>query len=358
MTINLGVDNVLLFAFVNQDEKPVNVSGCTFTFRVTNTSGTKLLLQEPMVILNALSGQVKVTIPADHTLELTAQPASFSISVQSGNLNQAVFTNANAGARGMVDLVNSVFPQFVPSIPLTIPTTELTSQASVDATGYENYPDWAGSYWGGNGDGTFYNSWLNTQYYSSFIVPRADLTTIQLTLLGYTGTIKVQWAENYQSIWRNITESTTYYNDYRTIHLNVEGWYPILRLAFNNSIFATPTPPGIPATAFAVCTEGVLTSVIVNNGGAGYIAPPKINILGDGAGATAEAIMSNTYPPGHPQAGIGYGTVVAINVLTGGSGYWPIPAGGVNPTAYPVPPANQGAFVAITTGYAQNILYR
>jgi hypothetical protein len=359
LTINLGVDNVLLFAFVNQDEKPVNVSGCTFTFRVTNTSGTKLLLQEPMVILNALSGQVKVTIPTEHTLELIAQPASFSITVQSGNLNQAVFTNANAGARGMVDLVNSVYPQFVPSAPLTIPTTELSSQVSVDGAGYENYPAWGGGvYWAGNGDGTVYNSWLNTEFYSSFIVPRADLTTIQLTLLGYTGTIKVQWAENYQSIWRNITESTTYYNEYRTIYLNVEGWYPILRLAFNNSIFATPTPPGIPATAYAVCTQGVLTSIIVNNGGAGYIAPPKINILGDGAGATAEAVMSDTYPVGHPQAGIGYGTVVAINVLTGGSGYWPIPSGGVNPAAYPVPPANQGAFVTITTGYPINLFYR
>jgi len=360
LTINLGVDNVLLFAFVNQDEKPVNVSGCTFTFRVTNTSGTKLLLQEPMVILNALSGHVKVTIPADHTLELIAQPASFSISVQSGNLNQAVFTDANAGARGMVDLVNSVFPQFVPSAPLTIPTTELSSQVSVDGAGYENYPAWGGGvYWAGNGDGTVYNSWLNTEFYSSFIVPRADLTTIQLTLLGYSGTIKVQWAENYQSIWRNITESTTYFNEYKTIHLNVEGWYPILRLAFNSSIFATPIPPGIPATAYAVCNEGVLTSVIINNGGAGYIAPPKINILGDGAGAVAEAVMSDTYGPGeYGPEGTGYGSVVAINVIEGGSGYWPIPSGGVNPAAYPVPPANQGAFVAITTGYAQDILYR
>ena len=46
LTINLGVDNVLLFSFVNQDEKPVNVTGCTLTFRVTNTQGTVILLQE------------------------------------------------------------------------------------------------------------------------------------------------------------------------------------------------------------------------------------------------------------------------------------------------------------------------
>jgi hypothetical protein len=69
--------------------------------------------------------------------------------------------------------------------------------------------------------------------------------------------------------------------------------------------------------------------------------------------------MSNTYGPGeYGPEGTGYGSVVAINVIEGGSGYWPIPSGGVNPAAYPVPPANQGAFVAITTGYAQDILYR
>ena len=145
LTINLGVDNVLLFSLVNQDEKPVNVTGSSFIFRLTNTEGTTLLLQQPMVILNAPTGQIKVFIPAADTLELIAQPASYSISVQSGNLNQAVFTNAQSGARAPIDLVNSVFPRFVPSYQLTIPTLEGTNQGiEYDGGGYENYPSWAG----------------------------------------------------------------------------------------------------------------------------------------------------------------------------------------------------------------------
>jgi hypothetical protein len=359
LTLNLGVDNVLLFSFVNQDEKPVNVTGCTFTFRVTNTQGTNLLLQAPMTILNACSGQVKVAIPAADTLELIAQPASYSISCQSGNLNQPVFTNANASARAPIDLVNSVFPEFIPSAPLTIPTTKLSAQTNTDGGTVESYPSWAGgAYWNGNGDGTFYNSYLNTEYYSSFIEPENYITTIQMDLVGYTGTIKAQWAANYQSIWHNCTESTTYYNETRTIYMNVVGWYPLIRLCFNNSIFATPNPPGVPAAAYAVCTEGVVTDVIVANPGAGYLAPPKINIMGDGSGAVVEAVMSNTYPPESPFAGIGYGTIAGFNIINGGSGYWPVPSGGVNPAAYPVPPANQGAFVAITTGYIENLFYR
>jgi hypothetical protein len=359
LTINLGIDNVLTFSMVNQDEKPVNVAGCTFTFRVLSQSGTKLLLELPMVILNAPTGQVKVTIPSNDLLEIQAQPASYSITCQRGNLDQAVFTNAQAGARAPLDLVNSVFPRFVPSTPLTIPTIKLSAQASVDGTDPANWPKWAGNpYWTGNGDGTYWNAYTNTEFYTSFIEPRSALTTIQMDLDQYTGTIKAQWAENYQSLWHNITESTTYYNETKTISMNVEGWYPLLRLCFNSSIFSTPTPPGIPAVAYAVCNNGVLTAITVTNGGAGYLAPPKISILGDGAGATARAVMSQTYPADHPQAGMGYGTVQSIEVLTGGSGYWPIPSGGINPTAYPVPPANQGAFVAISTGYVENILYR
>ena len=360
LTLNLGVDNTLLFSFINPEEKPVNVTGATFIFRLLNQNGTSILLEQEMQILHAATGQVKVAIPASALLEIQAQPASYSITCLRGGLNQPAFVDANAGARGDIDIVSSVFPRFVPSAPLTIPTIKLSAQASTDGAGYQNYPDWAGggAYWNGSGNGGFWNSYTNTEFYSSFIEPRSALTTIQLTLVGYTGTIKVQAAENYESIWYNVSESTTYYNEYRTIHLNVAGWHPLLRLAFNNAVVSTPTPPGIPALAYAVCTEGVLTSMEVQNGGSGYLAPPKINILGDGAGATAEAIMSNTYPEGHPQAGIGYGSIQSINVTNGGSGYWPMPYGMVNAVNYPVPPANQGAWAAITTGYAVDLLYR
>jgi hypothetical protein len=299
-----------------------------------------------MTILNAATGQVKVTILGEDTLELIAQPASYSISVQSGNLNQAVFTNAQAGARAPIDLVNSVFPQFVPSIPLTIPTTSISSQISLDGAGYEQYPGWAGNwYYGGNGS-WYNNNYQNTEFYSSFIEPRNYITTIQMDLIGYTGTIKAQFAQNYQSIFFNITESTTYYDETKTIYMNIVGWYPLLRLCFNNSLFSTPHPPGVPASAYAVCNDGVLTDMVIQNGGYGYLAPPKVDIVGNGSGAEVTANIDVN------------GTVTGFNIINGGSGYWPIPSGGVNQQNYPVPPAQQGAFPIISTGYITNILYR
>jgi len=261
-------------------------------------------------------------------------------------LTEAVFTNAQAGARAPVDIVNSVLPTFVPSSELTIPTLELSNQLQYGGTSYGQYP--GGVYWNGNPNGgSYWNSYNNTEYFSSFIEPRGPTTTIQYDLIQYTGTIKAQWAENYQSLWYNVTESTTHLNQTGTFHLNVLGWYPLLRLCFNNSVFASPNQPGYPAIAVAYCVDGIVTNIEVLDGGSGYLAPPRVDIVGDGAGATAEATINSQ------------GQVIGITVTNGGSGYWPLPSTpnpGASPS--PVPASQQGAIVVISTGFVVNLLYR
>jgi len=344
LTINKGVDNVLLFEFINQQEKPVNITGSTFLFRVINTAGDELLLEKPMVTLNAATGRAKVTLTSAELLEVLAQPANYSIQRSSGNLVEAVFTNAQAGARAPANIVDSILPQYVPSAPLTIPTIKLSAQGSPDGIGWTQWP--SNPYYSGNPNGgNFYNSFLNTEYFSSFIEPTKSITTVQMTLVGYTGTIKAQAAENYQSIFYNVTESTTYYDETRTIYMNIVGWHPIIRLCFNNSIFAVPDQPGLPAIATAITENGVVTAINVVNGGNGYLAPPKINIIGSGSGATAEATISG-------------GVVTGITVTNGGSGYWYLPNAGSTSVVSPAPPSTSSAAVVISTGYVVDLLYR
>ena len=344
LTINKGVDNVLLFEFINQQEKPVNITGSNFLFRALNTAGDEILIEEPMVILNGLTGRAKVTVSSADLLEVLAQPASYSIQRSSGNLVEAVFVDAQAGARAPCNIVDSILPQHVPSAPLTIPTTKLSAQASFDGATFSDYP--ANPYWMGNPNGgNYWNSFLNTEFYSSFIEPVNAVTTVQMTLVGYTGTIKAQAAENYQSVFHNVTESQTYYNYTGTIYHNIVGWYPLVRMCFNNSIFAVPDQPSSPAIAYAVTEGGVVTGINVVNGGNGYLAPPHIDIVGDGAGATAEAVIDQ-------------GVVVAINVTNGGSGYWYLPNAGMGAGLYPNNPQQTGAAVLINTGFVVDLLYR
>jgi hypothetical protein len=349
LTINKGVDNVILFEFVNQEQKPVNITGSSFVFRVINTESNELLLQKDMTILNAATGRAKVEFDGSELLQVLAQPANYSIqrTQPGGGYSDAVFVDAQAGARAPIDIVDSVLPQYVPSAPLTIPTTELSNQFSYEGSGYDNYA--ASPYWQGNPNGSNnWNSWVNPQFNTSFIEPRQAVTTVQMDLVGYTGTIKAQAADNYQSIWYNISDSVTYLNQTRTIHWTITGWYPIVRLAFDSSLFAVPFYQNqVPAIAVAIVEDGVVTSIQMVNNGSGYAAPPKINIVGNGAGARAEAIWNPVD-----------GSVSGITVLDGGSGYWKIPNATLTTAEYPVSPNNQGALVVISTGYVENLLYR
>jgi hypothetical protein len=119
----------------------------------------------------------------------------------------------------------------------------------------------------------------------------------------------------------------------------------LLRLCFNNSIFGVYDQPSSPALATAIVTDGVVTSITVTNGGSGYLAPPRIVIVGNGSGAAATATINDT------------GVVTSITVTNGGSGYWPLPNLGPN-VPPPANPSNQGAAVMITTGFVVDLLYR
>jgi hypothetical protein len=323
LTINKGVDNVILFEFVNQDQKPVNITGSSFVFRLINTAGDVLLASKEMVILNAATGRAKVTLTMAETTELPSQPAGYSIERTSGNLSEAVFVNAQAEGRGDVDIQDSVYPAFDPSAPLTIPTIygPPNYPSVVQQTGR---PDWALPQ-------SYGNTSTQTEQYSSFVPTKeANLTTFQIEMLGFTGNIKAQASENYESEFYNVSPVYSYYNNSDTTYINVEGYHPLLRLAIDqwggniNSYVAT---------ANATVIDGSVVSIQVTNSGGGYLATPNVTILGAGAGAKAEAVLSN-------------GQVVAINVIDGGSGYVPNP---VN---------NIAAAVSINLGTITSIFYR
>lgn len=210
LKLNLGVDNVILFQFLNQDQKPVNITGATFTFRIISQDGENLLFAKEMVSLSNALGRAKVTITAADTTQLPAAPASWSIEVSSGVLNQAVFTDDYAGARGDIDIVDSVFPAFVASQELTIP-----SQA----------PD----------SSIYYSSTLTTD--------GTRLTTFQIDPAAFTGSIRVEGAtasadtdqEWYTIPFQDLTTGDTVDSLHlvasdRRLGINVQGFHPYLRL--------------------------------------------------------------------------------------------------------------------------------
>ena len=320
LTVNKGVDNVLLFEFINQEEKPVNITGSTFMFRLMNQTGDQLLVEKPMVTLSATLGRVKVVLDNEDTINITAQPGSYSIQRTAGDYVQAAYVDANSGARADCNIVNSVLPAFVASEMLTIPTIYGKAQQLVP--GPTNYPDWALN-------PQPVNTTQLTEFFSSHIPTNGQsLTTVKMDLDHFTGTVKFQAADTYESVFYDVTSSQQFNNETSVQYFNVIGFYPLIRAAFNNS-------QGSQAQATAVVTNGVVTAINVTNGGQGYVAPPKVQILGDGAGAGA--IVTS----------VGNGQIGAIEVTNGGSGYLPLQYQGTI-----------CAQVLITTGYITNLQYR
>ena len=320
LTVNKGVDNVLLFEFINQDQKPVNITGSTFLFRLLNQEGDELFLQKEMTVLSAPLGRVKVVLDALDTDNIIAQPGSYSIQRTQGNYQQAVFTDANAGARADCNIVDSILPQFVPSAELTVP--DMYGKINYVGTPPTNWPDWALTPQPINGI-------QSTEFYSSY-VPTTGLgfTTIKMDLIHYTGTVKIQAAQNYESVWYDATESRNYYDATESIYFNVVGFHPLLRVAMNNSI-------GYGGSATAIVTDTVVTAITVTNPGNYYQAPPYIQILGNGAGAAAVSTIGAD------------GSIASITLTNGGSGYLPVQF-----------QSSVSATVLITNGMVTNLQYR
>jgi hypothetical protein len=280
LTINKGVDNVLLFEFINQDQKPVNITGSSFVFRLINQSGEVLMLEKTMDILSASTGRVKVTLTNADTVDFVAQPASYSVQRTAGDYVQAVYVDDNSGARGNALIVDSVQPQHLPSSTLTIPDI------------YGNPTE-------------FFPPQL-AEYFSSEVEAPGYLTTFQMYLDTYTGTIKFQGQDAQGIAWTDASISYQYVAESAWHYFTVTGHYSRLRIAFDNR-------QGQGATATAtVSTEGVVTGISVTAPGTDYQGAARITIVGNGSGAQATSTVN------------GNGGVGSITVTAGGAGYTPL----------------------------------
>jgi hypothetical protein len=213
-----------------------------------------------------------------------------------------------------------VFPSFIPSAECTIP--DLYGKNQYVGAAPTAFPDWALN-------PQPINSIQATEFYSSYInTNQTSFTTVKFDLVHYTGTVKIQAAENYEAVWTDVSEARQYLDDTVSDYFNIVGFHPLLRLAMNNSI-------GYGASGTANVVDGVVTGISLTNLGQFYVAAPYVQILGNGAGAEAVATVN----PG--------GTVSSINVTNGGSGYLPLQFQG-----------SLAATVVFSNGLIHNVQYR
>lgn len=205
LTLNRGVDNQLQFQFLDQEQKKIDITGKTLSFRLLNYDGTQILLRKALDAFLPLTGLANLTLSSSELININPQLCSYSLEIDDGSLNLPVFTNSEASARGTISVVDSVLPKHIPSMPVEIPTHQ-----TVANTG--------------------------TTYYSSVIgMNGTSLMTFQPYLDEYSGNIVIQGSTSIDNGWYDVDTIGTFANDSSTTSFSVEGFHPYVRLQFNST---------------------------------------------------------------------------------------------------------------------------
>ncbi len=275
LKVNRGVDNVILFEFINQDQKPVNITGSTITFRMMSTDGDELLIAEDLVHLSSAFGRAKVTLSSEKLDLIEEQTATYSLERASGNLYETVFTDAYSTGRGQVEIVDSVYPDFVESKIMGMPQP-------LDQPAQSNG---------------------NRVHSSAIYTADNTLTTMQLDFDNFSGNVKVQASENQIGPdWYDVGSQIEYTNQNARTYINVDGRHNWLRLEVNQY--------GISGNATAQVQNGAVTTISNNGSGSEWYGPgnPRVKLDGFGSGATATATTDG-------------GKIGTITLTNGGQGY-------------------------------------
>lgn len=206
LTINRGVDNLIEFAFVNQEQKPVNILNKEVTCRILNYNGTRVLLQKSLVPLLPITGITSLQLTVADIENITEQQCFYSLEIPVGNFDYPVFVDANGGARGVMRIVNSVLPSFVPAEVVSIPS--------------HPHPKAGDSK-------TYYSSYINTD--------ESPVLTAQIFFDNFTGSTQFQGSTVPDfSTFYNLTDVENYTDHTGNQGVTIDGYHPYVRCKIIN----------------------------------------------------------------------------------------------------------------------------
>lgn len=202
LKLNKGVDNIIQFQFLNQEQKKVDIVDNEITFRLLNYDGTEVLLQKSLTPSLPLNGLTELIVYASEIEDIDPQFCGYSLEIATDEYNLPVFVNSEAGARGAIQVVDSILPNFVPSMDITIPSHSVPN----------------------NSTETYYSSVINTSDNS--------ILTIQPFLDDYSGTVQLQGSTLPNADWYSIGNLYTYLSETSCDGYIVEGFHPYIRVQF------------------------------------------------------------------------------------------------------------------------------
>jgi hypothetical protein len=215
LTLHKGVDNQIQFQFLNQEQKPVDITGKEITCRILNATGTTVLIKKALNIQLGLTGIAALFLDPGELEEIEVQKCYYTLEIPVGTFDYPVFVDQNAGGRGDMNIVNSILPSFVPSVEITIPSGQAFANVS----------------WIPN---TYYVPDANSTVYFTSVYTTTDnpTLTLQATYTDFYGNVMVEGSTVGNSNWYPVSNLFNYANATNTFYYNVNGFHPFIRIAF------------------------------------------------------------------------------------------------------------------------------
>jgi hypothetical protein len=216
LTLHKGVDNQIQFQFLNQEQKPVNITGKEISCRILNYTGTTVLIRKALTIQLGATGIAALMLDPGELQEIEAQKCYYTLEIPVGTFDYPVFVDQNAGGRGDMNIVNSILPSFVPSSEISIPTGQ----------GYPS-PDWYPN-------NTDYVPDPNSVAYYTSVYTSSDnpRLTLQATYTDFYGNVLIEGSTIGSTDWYPISEIFNYTETTDTFHYNINGFHPFIRMGF------------------------------------------------------------------------------------------------------------------------------
>jgi len=125
LTLHRGVSNPISFTFKNEDQKAQDITSKTYELNLIDSESKKAVLTKTLSILDdgstvSTKGDASCTITEGNLLELDAKFYNFSVrEVKSDGSREVTYADTGYAAAGTVELLDSAYPQFVPSTSIS-----------------------------------------------------------------------------------------------------------------------------------------------------------------------------------------------------------------------------------------------
>jgi hypothetical protein len=201
LKLHRGVDNKIQFQLLNQDEKPIDITNKTITFRLLSLK-FGVLIRKALTPSLALNGIAILELDRDMLEEVSAQVCNYSLTISDTDTEQPIFLGKDSDSNGTIEVVDGIVPPFIPSVKVTM------------------------------GNRPFLTPTMQVEFTTSSVSTTNDNFTVQMQYEDFSGTVQFQGSTLVDSDWYNIGDVMNCTNITDARYYNLTGFHPYFRIKF------------------------------------------------------------------------------------------------------------------------------